>query len=307
MNILICEYATSTGMGGTFLLEGKAMLKSLAESFDADHHEIKYTTSATEIQVGTPVYCNEGNIKTILQTEAKKCDAALIIAPDDLLAGLVEEIEEYTSTMGSSPAVIRKCADKFKCGKILENKGIPAPQLVETVEELKKDTNYVVKPRYGCAAENTIITSNPSISQDMVVTEYIEGEHLSVSLVCADAPLALTINRQYIEITGRGDKTAIVYKGGITPYETPDRELIIDTAKRAAQALGCRGYTGVDIVMGDVPYVIDINPRPTTSLVGICKIIKPQIGELLIGALEENLPSTVHITGNYEFRKEDIL
>jgi hypothetical protein len=59
--------------------------------------------------------------------------------------------------------------------------------------------------------------------------------------------------------------------------------------------------------MGDRPYVIDINPRPTTSLVGICKIIKPQIGELLIGALEENLPSTVHITGNYEFRKEDLL
>jgi hypothetical protein len=141
----------------------------------------------------------------------------------------------------------------------------------------------------------------------MVVTEYVEGEHLSVSLVCANAPLPLTINRQYIEITGIGDKTLIDYKGGITPYETPDGELIIDTAKRAALALGCRGYTGVDIVMGDRPYVIDINPRPTTSLVGICKIIKPQIGELLIGAMEENLPPTVHITGNYEFRKEDLL
>ena len=59
-----------------------------------------------------------------------------------------------------------------------------------------------------------------------------------------------------------------------------DREMeIVDIAKKTTKVLGCRGYAGVDIVLADKPYVVDVNPRPTTSLIGITRIMKAQIAD----------------------------
>jgi len=35
----------------------------------------------------------------------------------------------------------------------------------------------------------------------------------------------------------------------------------------------------VDIVLGDMPYVVDVNPRPTTSIIGISRVMNEEIGE----------------------------
>jgi predicted ATP-grasp superfamily ATP-dependent carboligase len=42
----------------------------------------------------------------------------------------------------------------------------------------------------------------------------------------------------------------------------------------AARALGLSGYAGIDLVVGDLPRVVDVNPRPTTSIVGIAKVMR---------------------------------
>jgi len=38
------------------------------------------------------------------------------------------------------------------------------------------------------------------------------------------------------------------------------------------KALDLRGYAGINPVVGDLPRVVDVNPRPTTSTVGIVKV-----------------------------------
>ncbi|MBN1323888.1 MAG: ATP-grasp domain-containing protein [Methanotrichaceae archaeon] len=43
---------------------------------------------------------------------------------------------------------------------------------------------------------------------------------------------------------------------------------------RACTALGLRGYVGIDFLLGDLPRVVDVNTRPTTSIIGIARVMK---------------------------------
>ncbi|MCD4799338.1 MAG: ATP-grasp domain-containing protein, partial [Methanosarcinales archaeon] len=66
------------------------------------------------------------------------------------------------------------------------------------------------------------------------------------------------------------------------------------------------GYVGVDIVLADKPWVIDVNPRPTTSIIGISKIMEEELGELILKAHSGDLPFSVNITNEYDFTKADL-
>ncbi|MDD1748265.1 MAG: hypothetical protein LUO89_00145 [Methanothrix sp.] len=55
MKILIAEYASAAGMGGTCELEGRAMLATLAKSFARAGHDVTYPTSGPTIETGLPI------------------------------------------------------------------------------------------------------------------------------------------------------------------------------------------------------------------------------------------------------------
>ena len=60
------------------------------------------------------------------------------------------------------------------------------------------------------------------------------------------------------------------YLGGSVPLTAELSERAIRAGRRAVEAIGgLRGYVGVDVVLGDTDQVIEINPRLTTSYVGL--------------------------------------
>ncbi len=65
--------------------------------------------------------------------------------------------------------------------------------------------------------------------------------------------------------------------------------------------LGCQGYCGVDVVVADKVYVVDVNPRITTSLVGIAACMKEEIADILVAASKGGGPDQVHLTGSVRF------
>ena len=79
---------------------------------------------------------------------------------------------------------------------------------------------------------------------------------------------------------------------------------IIATAKKVIEVLGCQGYCGVDIVVADKIYVIEVNPRITTSLVGIAACMKEEIAEILVTASKGKGPASVHLAGRVLFDKD---
>ncbi|MCD4779701.1 MAG: ATP-grasp domain-containing protein [Candidatus Omnitrophica bacterium] len=315
MDIMVAEYAVGAGEGGTILLEGRAMLDVLAKSFIAAGHKVVYPTSGPVLPAGTAVKTNDFD-RSVEELSAQ-CDAALVVAPDELLGDLTEIVEENTVNLGCPSGSVRLCADKLKCTRILENEGIKVPATIISGEPnvFSLGDRVVLKPRWGCASEDTTLTRYSCatmIPEGFVATRYIEGEHLSASLVVGNdtqsrsqfqSPLALplTVNRQNISI---GSK--IKYNGGTVGVDTGRNQELFRAAQRSAEALGCRGYVGVDIVLADKPWVIDVNPRPTTSIIGISKIMEEELGELILKAHYGDLPFSVNITNEYNFTKADL-
>ena len=70
--------------------------------------------------------------------------------------------------------------------------------------------------------------------------------------------------------------------------------------------MGLRGYAGIDFVLGERPRVVDVNARPTTSIIGIARVMQEEIGELILQARFGGMAEKVHVVGEHIFRKEDL-
>jgi predicted ATP-grasp superfamily ATP-dependent carboligase len=285
MNILLAEFAVGAGIQD-FMLEGKAMLHTLVRSFVTCGHDVIYPSRGIKLESGKAVMTT--GFEETLRKLSRKCDAALVI----------EIIENNTVNLGCPADSVRLCADKLKCTRILSHEKIPVP---ETMGSGKYNGDFVIKPRFGCASEGIRRSRRGTLKENFIATGFIEGEHLSISLITGKTQLPLTVNKQLIEI-----RENFSYKGGIVPYHCERNEEIIDVAKKTARVLGCRGYAGVDIVLGDRPYVIDVNPRPTSSIIGISRVMGTQIADLILKSRFGDLPDHVEINGNFTFTKEDL-
>ncbi len=302
MKILLAEYAVGTGMDGTLLVEGKAMLKTLANSFHRLGHEVDYLSAGPLLEVGKLIESDMDNFENILEKAASESDAALAIGPDELLEELSHIIEDNTINLGCSPESVRMCADKVECTKRLRENKISVPK----ISDEKEEGNFVIKPRYGCAAEDIIISSSSDHNEGSIATEYVEGEHLSISIIAGNDPLPLSVNKQFIDIDGTNPGSTIDYKGNIVPYKTDFEKELFNIAIDTVKALKCNGYTGIDIVYGKKAYVVDVNPRPTTAIFGLDKTMKYEIGKLLLENISGNLPDNICIEGECSFTKYEI-
>jgi len=286
MRVMVAEYAV--GMGDdAYIAEGKAMLTTLLDSFQALGHEVIHPEKIDDFG-------------EYIMKNSRDCDCGLVIAPDELLYEYTRILEESTVSLGSSPASVKLCANKKSTSQKLNEYDIPTPKVYES-SPLKHAKKYVVKPIQGCASEGIFITEDFLIKDDHLTTEFVEGDHLSVSLVVGDNVLPLTINRQIMEFSDE-----INYIGGVVPYEAFAKEEIIDVAIRSAVALGCNGYVGVDIVSGDEHYVVDVNPRPTTSILGIKRVMREEIADLILRAKFGGLPDVVEIDGEVSFQLSEL-
>ncbi len=303
MKILVAEYASAIGLGGTCELEGRAMLSTLVESFEKSGHNVAYATHGPRIKAGDYILVNDqAEFEVMLETV--KVDACLLIAPDGLQPRFLEIIEDHTANLGSSPGAARLAADKRLCTQALARAGVPVAEIVDKPDPVEKGCHlYVVKPRTGCGSEGVRITSFVKAGPDEIVTRYHEGLHLSASFIVGrDGFLPLTINRQLIKFEGEG----ISYQGSQVPYNTPRADEIWAEAKKAAVALDLRGYAGIDFVLGERPWAVDVNARPTTSIIGIARVMQEEIGELILQARFGGMPEEVHVTGEYRFEKGEL-
>jgi hypothetical protein len=286
MRALIAEYTVAHDPA--LAPEGAAMVAVLRASFERCGYEV--------------VHPEPGDFLAGITRLAPECDVGLVIAPDHLLFTFTSAIERLTHNIGCGSMNAAVCANKRRSAVILSRNGIAVPE--EAAGGLR-----VVKPEQGCAAQGVRLTAEEP-GPGEIAQRFIEGEHLSVSLVgsrvVGDAcsfytgkpPLLLAVNRQHITIDEQG---RFHYLGGETPVIHERQDEIVDTAVRVLNILGCQGYTGVDIVLADRPYVVDVNPRITTSIVGIAACMEEEIADILVAASKGGGPDAVHLTGHVRF------
>ena len=289
MKVLIAEYTITNEP--SLAPEGRAMVAVLKTSFEALGH--------------TVVQPQGKNFDTEIARLAPECDYGLVIAPDELLSKFTHTLELATHNIGSDSMAIAVCANKRLASKRLSAAGVSVPKEVDTSFSGKR----VIKPIKGCGSERVRIAKDgEEPAEDEMSVEYIDGEHFSVSIVGSRVvgeacgfysglpPVFLTINRQYSHSDENG---RFVYEGGETPVHPLFEDKMIEIAKTSIEKLGCQGYTGLDMVVtaaGEI-YVVDVNPRPTMSLMGICGVIEEEIADVLLKATVGLPPECVHYNG----------
>ena len=174
-----------------------------------------------------------------------------------------EDLPVKSEVLGTDPKVAKGITNKLKFYKTLEKAGIPFPELAD-------DPPCILKPiKGGGGLGIRLVDHTADPPQGYIRQKYIEGIPCSVSLIATDRgkiePIA--INRILV---GWKEMNAndFVYCGNLTPLIlTEDRRTsLIKTAVEVAEMFDVVGSIGVDFVLSDKPYVLELNPRFQGSL-----------------------------------------
>ncbi len=310
MNVLIAEYFTGGGLCSkrphgslpeALCREGDLMLHALARDLSGiagvrvtttrDRRLPPPTFSGVEVHDVAAGDDWELRLRELLGT----ADAFWPIAPETggtlaALCGLCEQSD--CLLLNSSAEAVRCAASKRLTADALRRAGLPCVETWNADERWFGRVNgadrVVLKPDDGVGCENVRV-AGAARARDMVragdvVQPYIEGKAVSLSILYGGDDYRLAgVNVQEVECRDGGFLLkACVVNGLQNGVHDLDQ-----MAGRLRQAIpGLAGYVGVDCVVrdGDV-CIIEINPRLTTSYVGLHRSLGVNPAACVIGLL----------------------
>jgi len=241
---------------------------------------------------------------------AGQADAALVIAPefDDLLWQRCYWLEkEGVPSLGASSEAVRLTGDKERLGQHWELEGIPTPACLSLAALAGEMPPFpcVLKPRHGAGSQATFLLRDPTDLQraydqalsegaggDFLLQPFIPGRPASAAfLLGPHGCLSLPAAWQYLSTDGR-----FHYLGGALPLPVDLNNRAATLARRSIESIpGLRGYVGVDLILGAADdgsedYAIEINPRLTTSYVGLRTLARFNLAEALLSVLGWTAP-----------------
>ncbi|MCL4429734.1 MAG: ATP-grasp domain-containing protein, partial [Chloroflexi bacterium] len=325
MKVIVYEHASGGGYAGQpiplgVLAEGFAMLRSVVSDFKVSGHEVTVLLDARLSKLNPPIdadctlpimYTKEP--EKFLANLARINDAIYIIAPEtgQTLQSLVEIAEKTGKpSLNCKSAAIAKVADKALLYETLQKEGFPTPKTLllntsNTWEKVKQTVKHelsypvVIKPVDGVGCGGLSIVKEEakiekavakikaeSKNAQFIAQEFINSESASVSLLATGKKArAVSLNRQHVTIAGPNGVSS--YNGGCVPFAHPLKQEAVDLAEKVVESFtGLQGYVGVDLVLTqDKAYVVDVNPRLTTSYVGLRKVAGFNVAEALVDAV----------------------
>ncbi|WP_286162354.1 ATP-grasp domain-containing protein [Methylobacillus flagellatus] len=212
-------------------------------------------------------------------------DAVWLIAPesDGSLLRLTEQVEQQGKRLLGCPAAgVRLASSKRQTWQRLHQAGIAAiPTLTWAQFEPGLYPAVVAKPDDGAGCEDSAcFDDHRQLKRWMhgrehshVLQPYQPGLAASMSLLCrAGRAWLLSCNWQKVSL--HSDATAyrrFHYRGSVVNGAAAHWDVFDALAQRVAQAMPeLGGYIGVDVIVADdAVWVVEINPRLTTSYAGL--------------------------------------
>jgi predicted ATP-grasp superfamily ATP-dependent carboligase len=222
-------------------------------------------------------------------------DAVLPIAPETggILERLCRDVEAAGRTLlNSGPEAVALAASKQATLERLAAEGVPVVSSwrADRLPPLDLAT-LVVKPDMGVGCQDVCVVSDERALGDLLarkanpgdwlVQPYVPGQAASLSLMVGDDYLCLLgCNLQRIAQVDDGFMLLGCVVNGLYG---PSAELF-RLAEGVCRAIpGLWGYVGVDLVIGEEgPVVLEVNPRLTTSYIGLSQSIGHNVAGLLL-------------------------
>ena len=228
---------------------------------------------------------------------AVAADYSLVIAPefDRVLKRCHRLVTTSGGTLlGCEDALVAVTTNKHRTAARLFESGVPVPEgvLIEPeTEKLPDDFQYpaVLKPIDGAGSQNMVLISKasdepPPHAWPRRLERFCPGIAASVSFLCGPRQrVALPPCRQHLSVDGN-----FTYEGGSRLMEQELARRATSLATRALEALPpAAGFVGIDLILGKSPdgsedYVIEVNPRLTTSYVGLRAMTDSNLASALL-------------------------
>jgi predicted ATP-grasp superfamily ATP-dependent carboligase len=329
MLVFVYEFITGGGMwslgsdppAGSLLAEGQAMAAAVIADFAALAGCGVVTLrdgrlpprSVSNLPARIEQVDSAAAEQSLLDHWASRADWTLVIAPEfqNMLLRRAERVVAMGGRLLSpGPALIELAANKQKAAEHLQQHGVRVPAGCEwpplhrsrsLPDALPNDLRFpaVWKPLDGCGSLGVELISG---SGELAAREwstagrletFCPGMAASVSLLAGPAGvMPLPACEQMLSTDGR-----FSYQGGRLPLSTDLADRAQSLALAACQSLPApHGYLGVDLVLGEAAsgeedYVIEINPRLTTSYVGHRRLARENLAGAMLAACAGKPPA----------------
>ncbi len=255
-----------------------------------------------------------------LATASAAADWTLLVAPETggaLLSRckLVESAGGRLLSPGA--AVVEIASDKHVTAKLLAAQGVPVPRsmLIRQAADFAHAGGLlpaVVKPLDGCGSQGIQVVRSAAelgklkLAQPLRLEEYIAGLAASVSVLAGPQGVwTLPACGQRLLQDG-----TFAYQGGRLPLAANLSARAGRLAERAIAALPQpHGYIGVDLVLGTAidgsgDRVIEVNPRVTTSYVGLRAASQTNLAAAMLAVAEGRPPDLRFSAEKIEFHSD---
>ena len=331
MRIFVYEYICGGGLAGEPLPEslraqGWAMLTALLEDFSrcpgvetVTLLDSRLSATIGELSGAEVDLVEVDGEEALYRERTREADFTIVIAPDfDYLlyqrCGWTEAVDGRL--LGPSMAAVHLTGDKFQLGEVWWRNGISTPPFAVFPEGCV-DTLYpvVCKPRRGAGSKGLFLAHTllelhegrrrwQGFQEVSLIQPFVSGIPASVSLIIGGGQcLALPAAMQHLSDDGR-----FRYLGGSLPLSDALNDRAQRLALRAIAPIdGLSGYVGVDLILGAAvdgseDVAIEINPRLTTSYVGLRALAEFNLAETMLAlALGRPLPERRYRAGVVRF------
>ncbi len=230
----------------------------------------------------------EGEHDDRVRELARAADFTVLVAPETsgILAGLTRDLQQAGARLlGSSAEAVALSGDKARLAATLGSLGIDTPPARTIIPSLglPADADYpaVLKPVDGAGSVDTYYLADarslPDDARTMPVAllqPFVPGVPMSASFLASEGPQAWLVGMGTQHMAVRACR--FEYRGGTMP--SLERRALPQILSALNGVEGLRGFVGVDFIW-DAAHrratILEINPRPTTSCVGLCRLLPP--------------------------------
>jgi predicted ATP-grasp superfamily ATP-dependent carboligase len=318
MRVFVFEYITGGGMLDTPLPpslaeEGEMMLKSLvSDLMEIDGIEVFVTRDSRLGALDLPVECHmlSGNedFSAAWLGCLEQADAVWPIAPE--FSNILMRISEAVINQGklllnSPPSAVHKTSSKLGTSICLRQQGISVVPTHRVANDIPDHPgSWVLKPDDGVGCQGIRVCRDRDdlfeqfealpVGMDYVVQPFTYGTPTSLNmLVHKGEALVLSVNHQRIAMTDTG----FVLLGCVVNGYLEEKARFCKLGRAVAAAIpDLWGMVGVDIIDSkEGLQVLEVNPRVTTSYVGLKESTGVNPASLVLGLLGGNLSLSDHV------------
>jgi tyramine---L-glutamate ligase len=314
LKILVFEYITGGGFSqqalpASLLAEGELMLRALL----ADCSRIKPLSVqlmldsrclaiAEDYVVNMTVVSATDDVNQVFQDLLKTVDAVWLVAPefDGILQGLSGQVEAAGKRLlTSSSTAVAVAANKWHTFQCLQAAAIPTINTVLLSDYASyRPGQWVIKPIDGVGCTDTwrvdnaedfiLLLASITQPQNFVIQPYRTGRTMSLSCLFHQGQgWVLCVNEQVLSVQDQRFKLQAC-KVNCLPVMPALKQLVAQLAKAIP---GLHGYVGVDLIQSPLTveeyWVVEINPRLTSSYVGLYQALGLNIVELVLQMMRQ--------------------